>query len=258
LTQLALALNVAERRGRGIVPIWIERFALAVLAAVFVGAVILNVLKMDWIQRTGLGIGILGLSVFLAQSLYLSNKAKADADTPQQVEQKKPDVQQSSQGSNSPNTTVIGSNNVVNIGDPKVAARLDEITNLLKAQGERVSPKKLLAKYPLGYIIFDVDNTNSVFPYKTQSLRDKWEIDWSHTQVSEPDNRHISLTIPHLRQKESGLSIGSITITIPKTVPFSATILRDEPNNFSLKIEILATRPTGTVFVIGFGYAPKN
>jgi hypothetical protein len=58
------------------VPIWVERFALAVLATVFVGVVILNVLKMDWIQRTGLGIGILGFSIYLAQSLYLFNESK--------------------------------------------------------------------------------------------------------------------------------------------------------------------------------------
>jgi hypothetical protein len=76
LTQLALALRVVEKRGWGIVPIWIEKFALAVLATIFVGAVILNVLKMDWIQRTGLGIGILGFSIYLAQSLYLFNESK--------------------------------------------------------------------------------------------------------------------------------------------------------------------------------------
>jgi hypothetical protein len=76
LTQLALAFRVAEKQGWGTVPIWVEEFALAVLATVFVGAVILNVLKMDWIQRTGLGIGILGFSIYLAQSLYLFNESK--------------------------------------------------------------------------------------------------------------------------------------------------------------------------------------
>ena len=75
-------------------PIWIERFGLAVLVAVFVGAVIFNVLKMDWIQKTGLGMAILGLSMFLSQTVYLFNKAKADTNTSQQEEPKKPDIQQ--------------------------------------------------------------------------------------------------------------------------------------------------------------------
>src|SRR5258708_36772329 len=92
-------------------PIWIDRFGLAVLVAVFVGAVIFNVLKMDWIQKTGLGIGILGLSIYLAQTLHLSNQAKADTNTSQQGEPKKPDVQQQSKGANSPN--IIGNNNTV-------------------------------------------------------------------------------------------------------------------------------------------------
>jgi hypothetical protein len=35
------------------VPVWLERFALVVLAAAFDGIVILNSLKMDGMQRTG-------------------------------------------------------------------------------------------------------------------------------------------------------------------------------------------------------------
>jgi hypothetical protein len=112
LTQQAFAFKVADTRGSDIVPIWIERFALAVFATAFFGLVILNILKMDWIQRTGLGMGILGLSIFLAQTLYL-NKTKADTDTSQQVDPKKPDVQQRSEGANSPNTNITGNNNTV-------------------------------------------------------------------------------------------------------------------------------------------------
>jgi hypothetical protein len=40
---LVFALRVVEKRGWDIAPIWAERFALAVLATVFVGAVILNI-----------------------------------------------------------------------------------------------------------------------------------------------------------------------------------------------------------------------
>jgi hypothetical protein len=87
------------------VPIWVERFALTVLAAGFFGLVVLNTLKMDWTQRFGLGIGIIGFSVFLAQTLHLS-KTRADTGPSQQAEPRKPDVQQSSQGANSPNINI--------------------------------------------------------------------------------------------------------------------------------------------------------
>ena len=93
-------------------PIWIERFALAVLAAVFVGAVILNVLKMDWIQRTGLGIGVIGLSIYLAQSLYLFNELKKNY--PPSVEQtnKEPPL-------SSPNWSIEGSHLILGVAASK-------------------------------------------------------------------------------------------------------------------------------------------
>jgi hypothetical protein len=257
LTQLALALKVAECRGCGIVPIWIERFALAVLATVFVGAVILNVLKMDWIQRTGLGVGILGFSIFLAQTLYLSNKAKADTSLSQQEEPKKSEVQQSSQGANSPN--IVGNNNTVNIGDPKVIARLDEITKLLKAQGNQVSPKNLLAKYPLGYTIFDVDYTNSVYPYQSRAL-DTWDFDWSVVTLRDtaafPGT--VMLRIPDIRGKEGrGPIMRNINIGAPKRVgPFDGIPFTD--GVIDMKAEILAIRGDGIVFLIGFTRHPPK
>jgi hypothetical protein len=59
------------------VPVWLERFALVVLAAAFGGIVILNTLKLDGIQRTGIGIAILGLSIYIAQTIHLLNQSKA-------------------------------------------------------------------------------------------------------------------------------------------------------------------------------------
>ena len=58
-------------------PVWLERFALLVLAAAFGGIVILNALKLDGIQRTGIGIAILGLSIYIAQTIHLFNQSKA-------------------------------------------------------------------------------------------------------------------------------------------------------------------------------------
>jgi hypothetical protein len=128
---------LVKPRGWEIVPIWIERFALAVFAAVFFGLVILNALKMDLIQRTGLGIGIVGFSIFLAQSVYISKKNGISAPLPESTQsraasdknttpEKKlhskdepqtritvPRIQQRSYGPNSPN--IIGSGNQVTI-----------------------------------------------------------------------------------------------------------------------------------------------
>lgn len=63
------------------VPIWLEKFALAILATAFVGLVILNTLKFDTTQRWSLGIAILAMSVFVAQTLHLY-KAKNESTQP--------------------------------------------------------------------------------------------------------------------------------------------------------------------------------
>jgi len=241
------------------VPIWVERFALAVLATVFVGAVILNVLKMDWIQRTGLGIGILGISVYLAQSLYLFNKAKADTNTSQQEEPKKPIIQQSSQGNNSPNTTIIGDNATIINGDPKSAAKLDEILKLLRSEkGEHAKPENFLKKYPLGYIIFDIDQKSSVFPYATESLLRNWEFDWSNVKLTEDHERNILwLTLPDMTGKTNHNTIfRNNRIGGQKKIgQFDGIFLTD--GTMAMKGEILSIRPSGIVFLIGFDHAPK-
>ena len=177
--------------------------------------------------------------------------AKADTDAQPQGEQKKPDVQQSSEGANSPN--IVGDNNTVNIGDPKVAVRLDEITRLLKAQGENVSKKTLLAKYPLGYVIFDVDSTDSVFPYKKE-LVERWDFDWSVVRLTESTHSDIAIRMPDIRRKGashpliSGIGIGGEK----KVGPFAGGVNIFTDGTINMKAEILAIRHDGIVFLIGF------
>jgi hypothetical protein len=64
------------------VPVWLEKFALVVLAAAFGGIVILNALKLDGIQRIGIGIAILGVSVYIAQTIHVFNQSKAAQEAP--------------------------------------------------------------------------------------------------------------------------------------------------------------------------------
>ena len=61
-------------------PIWLERFALAVLATSFGGIIILNVMKLTPTQRITLGIAIVAISLFVADLLY--NKQKSTPAIP--------------------------------------------------------------------------------------------------------------------------------------------------------------------------------
>lgn len=58
------------------VPIFIERFLLAVLAAILFSVVFLNPMGMDNIQRVTLGIAVVCLAGFFAQTLHKHNEAK--------------------------------------------------------------------------------------------------------------------------------------------------------------------------------------
>jgi hypothetical protein len=270
LTHQVLALKVAEKWGWDIVPIWIEKFVLTVFAASFFGLVILNGLKMDWIQRTGLGVGIVGFSIFLGQTVHSSKKAKVDTEDSQQSEQEKPRVQQSSQGANSPVTNITGDNNTVNntviVGDPKDKARFETIVKLLKdLQKDRLEPDKLLARYPLGYVIFDVTYSNSVFPYEARKdLLDKWDFDWSTVQLTEGglagmhDPDAVSITFPTMHQKNGpGYIKGSKIGATKKIGPFpSSNVIIVSDGKMAMKAEILAIRDSGIIFLIGFTRQP--
>src|SRR5260221_1237966 len=98
------------------------------------------------------------LAVAIAVATYwLTYQKMVPTVDAQQQEPKKPDVQQNSQGAtNSPNTNITVNNNtvkntvVINRNDPKAKAQLNRIEKLLLDQQDQLTPKKLLARYPLG------------------------------------------------------------------------------------------------------------
>jgi hypothetical protein len=185
--------------------------------------------------------------------------SKKAEPTEQQATPKKPDAQQSSQGNNSPNTTIIGNNNVVTnsiaSSDPKVLAKLDEIRKLIREQqGDRATPGNLLKKYPLGYVVFDIDEQKSVFPYASKSLLDHWDFDWSTVKLTENEQKnHVWLTMPNMVDKVSRTTIRSMQTEGPKKLGiFGARNALLATDNFYMRAEILAIKQDGIVFLIGF------
>jgi TIR domain len=70
------ARNVEGREGMSI---FVERFVLAVFAAIFVANLMVNPLRMDWIQRVGVGLMCVGAAIFSARTI---EKARAAAVPP--------------------------------------------------------------------------------------------------------------------------------------------------------------------------------
>jgi len=181
-------------------------------------------------------------------------KAKPKASVEQSSKgDNSPNINQQSSGSNSPN--IIGNNNTVNTSDPQVAAHVEEILGLLKSRGDDVSPAKLLSKYPLGYVIFDVDYKNSVFPYRNEGL-EKWDFDWNVVNVTENSEHTVVIRMPDIRSKrKGGPQITDTTLGNPKKVGPFGNFFSD--GVIAVKAEILAISEKGIVFLIGIDHVSK-
>lgn len=203
---------------------------------------------------------ILGAALFTGYWLLLGiilPTTMKGAETDQDKEPPKPPpIEQHSTGNKSPNTVIIGNDNtVINNADPSISQKLDKLLKLAEKQGSSIEPDKLLAKYPLGYVIFDIDKRNEVFPYATQSLLENWDFDWSAVKIREVrfDNQdEVVITMPTINPKSGhGEHFNGVGIQVPKRVgPIGVIIWRSA--TFDMKAEILSIRPDGIVFLLGF------
>lgn len=206
---------------------------------------------------TFLAFGIVG--VVLAEGVRATNlREKQVTNEGREASQQQPgplktDTKQETHGDNSPN--ISGDHNTINynLKDPKVAAKLDEITKLLKEQGSRLREEELLKKYPLGYVIFDVDRSNQVFPYQAKTILDKYDIDWAGVRVEENPPGRIILHLPGLKTKDGTTAITGVSTGGPKQI---GNLGGGGVNDLLEWGEILAIGKDGIVFLVGFQQNP--
>jgi len=116
-----------------------------------------------------------------------------------------------------------------------------------------VTPQSLVEKYPLGYVVFDVDHTSTVFPYESKGL-DNWEFDWSTVRIVQ-DDKHIGFTLPNIRSRGSAnwQIVNNQIGGVDKKV---GPIFRGQriwgDRVVALRGEILAIRQNGIVLLLGF------
>jgi hypothetical protein len=134
------------------------------------------------------------------------------------------------------------------------SARLDEISRLLKNQSDAVNPQKLLAKYPLGYVIFELDYKNEVFPYQSRSILDSYVFDWSVVRFIKNTPDQIAIRLPDARLKD-----GTVAFTNAITGGKKQVGNLDGVSIGELIIwgEILAIRDKGIVFLVRFERRPQ-
>jgi len=137
---------------------------------------------------------------------------------------------------------------VVNIS-AKYEALREQVNNL----GDTVNRTNLLVRYPLGYVIFEADYKEQVFPYQSAGLED-YKIDWSVVRLIRNTPDHIRLYLPNLTTKD-GKSIAAKDGLIDGTLQVGMAGGYSD-GNISVWGEILAIKDSGIVFLIGFAPPP--
>lgn len=176
-------------------------------------------------------------------------------------QKQEPSVQQSNQGNGNTNFNAPNNQGVITVitgSDPKVKPQLDRIEKLLKDKQNTLAPDKLLAEYPLGYVIFDISDQKTLFPYQTKGELAQWNIDWDAFRYSEKSGPHgemVDVKIPDIRYSagNSQFVVTGVSLSCPKRVGGlcgGGTIVRN--GSIGMFAEILSISPKGTVFLFGF------
>jgi hypothetical protein len=199
--------------------------------------------------------GLVGVGTSEGIRLIGQREAKADSNNMQQERPKKPDVQQSSQGANSPN--IVGSGNVVVISpsDPGTHEQLKAIESLLKARNQK---DDLLTKYPLGYVVFDVDYvTNAVTPYETRKGLEAYQFDFRPVRITQNTADRIAIRLPDLIKDKKLMITGAETGGWKRVGNLGGFMGGDEKGGIMAWAEILAIKGSEITFLVGFERAPK-
>jgi hypothetical protein len=139
-------------------------------------------------------------------------------------------------------------------GQSRAEEKMDDIKRLMESLGDRYSREKLLTKYPLGYVIFEIDHTNAVFPYDRQ-LIDKYNLDWSHVGITKSTENLIELRLPDIKTKDGKPILTNNLTGGPKRIGNMGGGAVEEMMFWG---EILDIKKTGIVFLVGFQKTPEG
>lgn len=223
----------------------------------------------EWHLKIGWKVYLIRIGVFIAALLvvalpisWLTHGRSVAADQKAApAPPTEPPVQQTSKGNNSPNVyirgnkgqVITGNYNTVNNSDPYVRRRLDEIKRLIQEQqGAKATPDALLKKYPLGYVIFDIDKSERVFPYATESLFQAWHFDWNAMRAEETKHNGKDAVLVYVPMTDPNGNSFMLSVGGEKKVGFFANVTSTP--EFVEKLEILAIGQKGIVFLVGFDH----
>lgn len=134
--------------------------------------------------------------------------------------------------------------------------RIDKITELLEKNLEnkdRYQPDALLKRYPRGYVIYELNYSNQVFPYDKRLL-EGFNIDWSRTGIVGVTDDLITVQLPYMNNPERRMTFQNMLASVHRRV--GATTATIQVDDVIQVVELVAIREKGFVFLIGFKDAP--
>jgi hypothetical protein len=131
--------------------------------------------------------------------------------------------------------------------------QLDVITELLKNQ-DKYRPERLLERYPKGYVIYEINYSNKVFPYGKQGL-ESFQIHWETAQIVNVSDEFVDIQLPDFTDSKSSAIFFDNAVAVPKRVGGLVNVVGMD--QLQETVELVAIRETGFVFLIGFR-APKG
>ena len=127
-----------------------------------------------------------------------------------------------------------------------------EIKTILLHQMKRINEERhreLIAKYPLGYVLFGIDHKEIIIPYKSQ-IENQFDINWNPAQVKEVTSEIVRLTLPDIYWARQNATIRNYTFGFSRKVGFPKSALLMA--GIEVITEILSDDKKGIVILIGF------
>lgn len=115
--------------------------------------------------------------------------------------------------------------------------------------------KKLIQKYPHGYILFAVDHKENIIPYNSHLIREQYEIEWN-TAKAILSEEEMFFAFPTMYGKKRKVSFVGNTVSIPRGVV-------SYPSGFEIfglgiYAELLVDNSDVVIGVIGFKEAAEK
>ena len=146
----------------------------------------------------------------------------------------------------------LGKQNEISQQWKDILRQQEDIKNILLTKMNKIESDnytELIAKYPLGYVLFSIDHRNIIIPNSSVLLKD-YEIDWNSAKILSISEDEISIRLPTIIQTKKNISLFEVTFVGKRIIG-----VFDHPMNImgtKIVAELLEDTKEGIIALIGF------